>query len=291
MLEKVSDFDWFVTRSELDALGLEANLVKRHQPHYNILLKDSKSFPYLRISTGDFPYMEVTRRVKGGGKYFGPYFNGIWAKELLDVIGDIFPMRTCTRGVPKKPDIPCLNYQIGRCMGVCNGTVSKEEYAELVNRVGMFLRGEKEFGAREILEGKMMMAAAQQQFELAIKYRRDLEFLEKLKERTITQTARDLNCDVFAIVVRADVYVVSEITVRAGVLIGVQNFSGANPGVDCEEEMLESFLAQYYQDHVRPAEVITEAKAGIKKKLLEMARANAEAYLDTSVDKIKFIDV
>ena len=284
MLQKVHDIDWFVTKTELDALGLEANLIKRHKPHYNILLKDSKSFPYIRISTGDFPYLEVTRKLKQSGRYFGPYYNGIWARELLDVLGDIFPVKTCIR----TPKLPCLNHQIGRCLGVCTGNITKDEYSELIERVAAFLRGEREFGARAILEEKMHRAADQQQFELAIRYRRGLEFLDKLKERTITQVPRDLNCDVFAGVTRGDIWVVSVLTVRAGALIGIQNFSDKNMGVQSEDDALQSFVMQYYDIHKKPFEIITHAKAGVKRKLLDMARENAENYLDTSIEKIEF---
>jgi len=294
MLAKVVDFDYFITKTENDALALEANLIKKHKPHYNILLKDSKSFPYIKIVDGDFPYIEVTRKITRSGKFFGPYFNGIWAKELLSVLCDVFPVRTCVKTVraveSSKSVIPCLNYQIGRCTAPCAQHIGKEDYAKIIDDVSAFLRGERDCGAREILTKKMNNAAELEQYEIAIRYRNGLGFLDKLKERTIVEVARDLNCDVFAHAVRGEVLVVSVLTIRAGKMIGVQNFSDNVGGIETEDEMLQSFILQYYSQHVRPPEVIThhDVKIGVKKKLLDMAKANAEEYIETSIEKIKF---
>ncbi|MCL2755688.1 MAG: excinuclease ABC subunit UvrC [Firmicutes bacterium] len=306
MVAKVVDFDYFITRTENDALALEANLIKRHSPHYNILLKDSKSFPYIRIAKGAFPMLEVTRKTKGvradNYKYFGPYFNGIWARELLEVVRDIFPLRTCNE-IEFRRKKPCVNYQIERCSAPCDGKISKEDYAKVIDDVGAFLRGEKEFGAREILMKKMENAAELEQFELAIHYRNGLNFLDKLKDRTIVEVARDLNCDVFAHVIKGEIFVVSVLTIRAGKLIGMQNFSEVSKGVEDESEMLSSFIMQYYQTNVVPELLLMEnidnelaetlgckvyaPKIALKKKLLDMAITNAQEFIDTSIEKIK----
>jgi len=142
MLAKVADFDYFITKTENDALGLEANLIKKHKPHYNVLLKDNKTFPYILIA-GD--KIEITRKTNRKGKYFGPYFNGIWARGLLDTIYDVF-------GVRDKAD------------------------EEILDKVKSFLRGENDFGAHEILTEKMETAAGMSQFELAIRYRDGIRF-------------------------------------------------------------------------------------------------------------------
>jgi excinuclease ABC subunit C len=249
MLANVDDYEYFVTRNEKDALGLEANLIKKHKPHYNILLKDNKTFPYILIDGGK---IEITRKTNRKGKYFGPYFNGIWAKGLLDTVYDIFGVR-----------------------GNADG--------ETLEKIKQFLRGENDFGAREILTGKMEQASAMNQFELAIRYRDGLQFLDKLKERTITQVGRDLNCDVFGSFAGGDVFVVSVLTVRAGKLIGVQNFTNIGAIGDVHD-----FIAQYYLDSPRPDEVITAAERGHKKHLLDMADANAKEYIETSIERIEF---
>ena len=272
MLSRVVNFEYFVCKTENDALGLEANLIKRHQPHYNILLKDNKTFPYIRIFNNK---IEITRHIGKPGKYFGPYFNGIWAHGLLDTIYDIFEVR-------EKAD------------------------TETMDQVKKFLNGDKDFNAREILTQKMEQAAQMQQFELAIRYRNGLRFLDKLKERTITNVGRDVNCDVFAAVSRADVFVVSMLTVRAGKLIGLQNFSTQNDSPKDNDGKLEEFINQYYLDNIIPSEVICiskhplkirgwqrealtgDVKKGYKKHLLDMAEKNALEYIETSIEKINF---
>jgi len=303
MLERVRDFDYFITKTENDALGLEANLVKKHQPHYNILLKDSKTFPYIKVTDGDWPYLEVTRKLTKGGKYFGPYFNGIWASELLDTLLDIFPLRTCSK-VEFAKKTPCINHQIGRCLAPCAKRVTREECLKIIDDVKSFLRGEREFGAREKLQSKMENAAALEQFEIAIRYRNGMNFLDKLRDRTITHVARDLNADVFSYAIRGDVFVVSVLSVRAGKLIGIQNFSEQHAGVQSEEDMLSGFVMQYYQQNVVPEQIVAEfpmtevavalgctifnPKVALKRQLLDMAKTNADEYIDTSIEKIKF---
>jgi len=298
LVSKVESFDYFVVATEKDALGLEANLIKKHKPHYNILLKDNKSFPYIRVVNAEFPYLEVTRKLKQNGKYFGPYFNGIWAKELLDVIQDVFQVRCCERFSRE----PCMNHQIEKCYAPCAGKISREDYAKIIDNVKSFLRGEKDFGARELLAQKMEKASMLQQFEVAIRYRNGINFLDKLKERTITQVGRDVNCDVFNWAARADIFCVSVLTVRGGKLIGIQNFANENKAPLSDEEKLEQFVTQYYTENIEPNEVIVSEKGygdvsrrkvptksgSYKKKLLDMAHDNAKEYLDTSIEKIKF---
>ena len=284
LVSKITDFEYFVTATEHDALGLEANLIKQHKPHYNILLKDNKAFPYIKINSGTYPHLEITRKVTKGGAYFGPYFNGISARELLATLSDIFPLRTC-RNMAKTP---CLNLQIGRCPGVCTKTISPDDYAKTVTQVKDFLSGRNTHNARKTLQHKMENAAALEQFELAIRYRTGLELLDKLKQRTITHVAKDLNCDVFAFATKADIFAVSVLTIRGGKMIGVQNFSDRHHGIHDENEMLESFTHQYYLEHVRPPKVITPLDTtNTHRKLVTMAQENATEYLDTSIEKIQ----
>jgi excinuclease ABC subunit C len=257
MLLRVADFEYFVCKTENDALGLEANLIKRHKPHYNILLKDNKQFPYILITDSK---IEITRQIHRRGKYFGPYYNGIWASGLLDTIYDIFNYRGGAGGI-----IP----------------------PDIIMKIKSFLGGEKDFGAYEILTQKMEQASEMQQFELAIRYRNGISFLDKLKERTITNINRDVNCDVFGGFGSADVFVVSVLNVRAGKLIGVQNFANVNASPLTDDEKVQEFIAQYYLENVKPEEIVFDAKIGVKKKLVEMAIQNAREYLETSIEKIK----
>jgi len=284
MAEKVADFDYYIAASEKDALGLEANLIKKHKPHYNILLKDNKQFPYIKIVAGKYPYLEITRKITKGGKYFGPYFNGIRAGDFLRTITDIFPVRSCTTMAKE----PCLNYQIGSCPAPCAGKISVSDYAKVIEDIKKFLRGESDLGAREVLTNKMQNASDLQQYELAIRYRDGLRFLDKLKERTITQVGRDVNCDVFGYAGIAEIFAVSVITVRSGKLIGIQNFVNENKGIQTSDEMLSDFIAQYYLENPPPQEIVFDPQKGYKKKLYEMACENAKEYIETSIEEIKF---
>jgi len=254
MVSKIVDFEYFLTNTENDALALEANLINQHKPHYNILLKDNKSFPYILVTD---KHIEITRKPKG--KAFGPYFNGIWASDLMDTLFDLFPLVRAGKN---------------RLRGDC------------LDDVKSFLSGTREFNARQTLTQRMNHAAALEQFEIAIRYRNGINFLDKLKERTITQVGKDLNIDVFANATSGEVIVFSVLNVRAGKLIGIQNFSETT---SIEDDPIDAFIRQYYLAHPKPDQVITDAKQGIKKKLLDMARANAQEFLETSIEKIQFL--
>ena len=259
MIQKIADFDYFLTNTENDALALEANLINQHKPHYNILLKDNKSYPYIMVTN---KFIQITRKPKqtATARCFGPYFNGIWASDLMDTLFDLFPL-------------------------VRAGKNKLSGDADALACVKSFLKGEREFNAREILTERMNTAAGLEQFEIAIRYRNGINFLDKLKERTITQTGRDLNLDVFAHQTGGEFVVFSVLTVRAGKLIGIQNYTETT---SIEDDLLDSFIRQYYLAHPKQGEVITTAEKGIKRKLLDMARANAKEYLETSIEKIAF---
>jgi excinuclease ABC subunit C len=311
MLQNVADFEYYVVSTEKDALGLEANLIKKHKPHYNILLKDNKTFPYIKITGGAFPCLEITRKTGDKhAKYFGPYFNGIWARDLLRTIHDIFPVRACSGNVKCTMNNvqcwqkeACMNFQIGRCSAPCCGKIDKDDYVQIINQVKSFLRGENDHGAHGALTAKMNNASDLAQFELAIRYRDSIRFLDKLKERTITQVASDVNADIFGSAAQGDVFVVSVLTVRAGKLIGVQNFANKDT-VGEDQEALSTFIMQYYTENIVPELIVAEhalddvaeilgckvfnPQRALKKKLLDMANQNAMEYLSTSIEKIEF---
>ena len=145
MVNQVNDFDYILTDSEVEALILECNLIKKYMPKYNILLKDDKQYPYIKITVKeDYPKIFVTRRlVKDGSKYFGPYMSAANTKETLDTIKRIFKIRTCNRVLPRDigKDRPCLYYQIGQCSAPCAGKISQEEYSEMFNKISDVLSG------------------------------------------------------------------------------------------------------------------------------------------------------
>ena len=199
MVDHIADFEYVITLTEKDALTLEANLVKKHKPKYNILLKDDKHSPYLKIDTSlAFPTLEITRKTKkDGARYFGPYFNGINVRDVVNIIKSAYGMRTCAaRMRPLKGQRECLDYFIGLCKAPCTGRVTQEEYAQTVQKVIAFLSG-KDDTAERIVQEKMERAAQCEDFERAISYRNQLDVLKKLNERTVANLGGITDLDLF----------------------------------------------------------------------------------------------
>lgn len=311
MVDNIADFDYIITLSEEDALTLEATLINKHKPYYNILLKDDKHSPYIKIDLSvPYPAVEITRKYKrDGAKYFGPYFNGISVKEVVDVIRSAYNMRCCPKNL-KKRSRPCLNYDIGLCKAPCMNYIDKEEYAVIVENVMRFLKGYDNTAAALIKE-KMERAAEAEQFERAIGYRNQLEMLKKLRERTIANLGSITDIDVFAYAQEGDDTVISAAVVRASRMIGVKNYF--LPPIDADiTEKFAQFIMQYYQN-AEPAEEICLPesldcdairqcfgvisgidkinlqfpKIGQRRKLVDTAAANAMDYLTKNREKNK----
>lgn len=311
MVDNVADFDYMITLSEKDALTLESNLVKKHKPKYNILLKDDKASPYIKIDMSEnFPTVEVTRRIKrDGAKYFGPYFNGIGVWDIVGVIRAAYRMRTCPKKF-KKNMRECLNYHIELCLAPCCNRITEDEYAQIVNKVVLFLSGREDTAERLIGE-RMQAAAEKEEFERAISYRNQLDMLKRLKERTVANLGAISDLDLFAYVSDGDCSVISIALVRGGKMMGIKNFSVTDASLNTADA-LSGFITQYYgaQNDV-PSEIclpeefdiaaleeflyglcgrktqITFPKIGTKKSLLRTAEDNARDYLEKSVDKVK----
>lgn len=308
MVSNIADFEYIITLSESDALALEANLIKKHQPYYNILLKDDKSDPYIKIDTRcDYPTIEVTRKVKNdGAKYFGPYFNGLRVNDIVGVIRSVYGMRACPKKL-KKQSRACLNYDIGLCKGCCMGYVSKDEYAETVKEVIRFLGG-REDTAQKVLEEKMLKFAQNEDFERAIECRDKLEMLKKLKSRTIAALGSVADIDVFAYATDGAYSVIAVAMVRGNKMLGVKTYPIIDVTLDIQD-VYSQFVLQYYTTPaLLPEEVcfahefdseallqqleksvgrvdITFPKIGAKNRLVQMAKTNASEYLEKSVAK------
>ena len=224
MVDNVADFDYIITLSEKDALSLENNLIKKYKPKYNILLKDDKTSPFIKIDMREeFPTVEVTRKVKkDGARYFGPYMNGIYVWDIVAVIRSAYGMRTCPKKL-KKGGRECLNYHIGLCSAPCTGRISKEEYARIVHSVTEFLMG-RDDTATALIEEKMNKAAENEQFEQAIFYRDKLNMLSLLKERNLGDLSGVVSLDAFAHASNGEYGCVSVCLVRGGKMMGVRNF-------------------------------------------------------------------
>ena len=305
MVANVFDFDYIVTTSEFEALNLESNLIHTHQPFYNILLKDGKAFPYIKINVkSKFPKIEITRKVKkDGALYFGPFFNNVKASELYDIINNTFKLRDCNT---LKVNRECLNYQMGSCLAPCTKRCSESEYMEEVKKVVAFLKGDLS-EAKRILTERMMKCAEVEQFERAIVYKDNLKTIEKINEKQVSNLSTLVDADVFGFVATEHSAVISVLVVRGGKMIGLNNFNVVN--VDSEVNLIESFISQYYIENIVPkivvvpieSEVISEylnansktkievvnAKKGKYKKLLDLATLNAKQDLEKSISKDK----
>ena len=310
MVENIADFYYIITKTEIDALALENNLIKKYKPKYNILLKDDKTYPYIKVYTKEeFPRVAVTRKIKKDGKYFGPFMGGVRCGDLLDIVSSVYNVRTCTTTIGAKPKKPCLAHHLGRCPAPCAHLCTREEYMQNVKKTLSFLDGNYE-EAEEILREKMTRFAENEEFELAMEYREKLQMLSKLKLKRITSINRSLNADVIALKTN---YIYSSINVlvtRSGIMQGSSSFALEDSSFS-ETDALTAFILQYYTTHEPPEEIIVQdfcekellenyfreryakkvtvvpAKLGVKKQLLEMAEQNAADYLSKSINKIK----
>ena len=310
MVEQIDDFYYIITQTEIDALALENNLIKKYKPKYNILLKDDKTYPYIKVDIKeDFPRFSVTRKLKKGAKYFGPFMGGVRCGELLDIVSSVYNVRTCTVAIGEKPKKPCLVHHLGRCLAPCAHACTREEYAERVKAAMSFLDGNYE-ETQAILQEKMLHFAENEEFELALDYREKLFMLSKLKLKRITSLNRALNADVIALKTNYLYSAVNVLVTRSGVMQGGSNFALEDASF-AETDALTAFIIQYYATHELPDEIITESycekelleryfkekfnkkvelvlpKQGVKKQLFEMAQNNASDYLTKSIDKIK----
>ncbi len=308
MVDNIADFDYIITLTEKDALALEANLIRKYKPHYNILLKDDKHSPYIKIDLKeDYPTVEVTRKVRrDGARYFGPYFNGIHVWDLVGVIRSAYNVRTCSKKM-KKTDRACLNHHIGLCSAPCMGYISKDDYRAQINKVMRFLSGYDD-SAEKLVEEKMAAAVEREEFERAITYRDQLGMLKMLRERTVANLGNVTDIDAFAYASSGEYGVISVALVRGNKMMGVKNFKVTDASMTAGE-MFSSFLVQYYgADNELPQEIcleeefdtaalteyltaltgkpplITFPQKGTRARLVKTARSNASDYLVKSVE-------
>lgn len=247
MVSRVNDLDFFVTNSEQEALILELNLIKRYHPRYNVRLKDDKTFPYLKIDLSeDWPKVHITRRLEeDGGRYFGPFASAKSVRQTLKLIKGIFPFRSCSKAITGTELRPCLEYHIRHCLGPCIGSVSKQEYAEVIKQVILFLEGKQEKVIQE-LEGKMRQAAEALDFEKAALLRDQIQAVGRVIEgQRIATTVRGEQ-DVIAFAQDKDQAYVQVFFIRSGKLIGRDSF--VLQGTRYEEpcQIMTSFIKQFY---------------------------------------------
>ena len=297
---------------------LECNLIKKYKPKYNVLLRDDKTYPYIKVTTNeDFPrVLKVRKVIKDKAKYFGPYTNTTAVNDTLDIIKNIYPIRTCNIDIERaiKTNMrPCLNLHIKRCVGPCTGNVTKEEYNKMIEEIILFLSG-KEEKLIDILKEKMNKCAMDFNFEEAAIYRDKIKSLEDMMEKQkIDTSTSDLNQDVIAMARAHDEACVQVFFVRNGKIVGREHFILEGVMDSTRESILGSFVKQFYmeQEYV-PKEIIIEdeiedsfilsewlsskkgqkvtirvPQKGEKKSLIEMVRKNAIEYLEKFSDMNK----
>jgi excinuclease ABC subunit C len=312
LVTKIHDFDFITTESEQEALILEANLIKKYHPEYNVSLRDDKGFPYLKIDLNNtFPTIRVTRRFQNdGSKYFGPFASAGSVRKTLKLIQNIFFFRPCTKSITGKETKPCLNYHIHRCLGPCIGAVSKAEYDQVIKQVILFLEGKQEAVVKE-LKKKMLQASHLQQYEKAALIRDQINAINDVMEGQKISLSVKGEQDVIAFATADDLAYVEIFFIRNNKLTGHDNL--LLYGVTDEEpaSIITSFIKQYYssalyippvimlQHPVEEPEIVGQwlkrlrkspvklfvPNRGTKKQLLDIVSENARQGLDLYLSK------
>ena len=318
MVKNIAKFEYIITDSELEALILECNLIKQYRPKYNVLLRDDKTYPYIKVTTNeDYPRILKVRKVlKDKAKYFGPYTNTTAVNDTLEIIRNTYPIRTCNIDIDKaiKNKVrPCLNMHIKKCVGPCTGIVSKEEYNKIIEEIILFLSG-KEEKLIEILKEKMNKCAMEFNFEEAAVYRDKIRSLEEMMQKQKIDThSSDVNQDVIAMARAHDEACVQIFFVRNGKIVGREHFILEGVMDSSRASILGSFVKQFYmeQEYI-PKEIIIEdeiedmaileewlsskksqkviirvPQKGEKKNLVDMVSKNAVEYLEKFSDMNK----
>ncbi len=316
MVSRISRFEYIITDSEMEALILECNLIKEHRPKYNTMLKDDKSYPYIKVTVSeDFPRVLFSRNVKKDkSKYFGPYTSAGAVRDTIELIHKLYHIRTCNKNLPKDigKDRPCLNYHIKQCDAPCQGYISKEEYARSVDQALDFLNGHYE-GILDLLENKMKESSNRMDFEKAIEYRELLNSVKQVAQKQkITSENKD-DRDIIALARDDTDAVVQIFFVREGKLIGRDHFHVSVGAAEDDKDILTSFVKQFYsgtpfipheiwtQTELEDEELISSwltqtrgqkvkivvPQKGQKEQLVELAQKNAELVLSQDKEKIK----
>ncbi len=260
MVSHIAEFEYITTATEMEALILECNLIKRYSPKYNILLRDDKTYPYIKITMKEeYPRILKTRRVENdGAKYFGPYSDTGAVNRTVDLMSEIFRLKRCSAQKFPEGFRPCLNYHINQCRGICTGNVSKTGYREAVNRVTEFLGGSTGSLVNE-MKSKLEAAAEQLDFETAAKYRDNIMALEAIneKQRVVLRSDKDMDM-ILTLRGRESLFIVL-FYVRDGKLSGRESFEMHTEGDESSGEMISSFVKQYYGELTSgPREILTE---------------------------------
>ncbi|RGI23711.1 excinuclease ABC subunit UvrC [Ruminococcus sp. OM08-9BH] len=322
MVTHITRFEYIITDSELEALVLECNLIKEHRPKYNTMLKDDKSYPFIKVTVNEpYPRVLFARRMKKDkARYFGPYTSGGAVKDVIELVRKLYQVRSCNCNLPRDTgkDRPCLYYHMKQCKAPCQGYISQEEYRKNINKVIKFLNGDFQDTISELME-KMQKASEEMRYEDAMEYRDLIRSIEKIGERQKITGYGQEDRDIIAVAMdesedlRDQDAVVQVFFIRDGKLIGRDHFYLRVAKGDTKSQVLSSFLKQFYagtpfipseimlQSEIEDAEIIEEwlttrrkqkvhirvPKKGTKEKLVELALENARMVLSKDRERIK----
>ena len=316
MVTHIRRFEYIVTDSELEALVLECNLIKEHRPKYNTMLMDDKGYPFIKVTVNEaYPRVLLARTVtKDKAKYFGPYTSAGAVKDTIELIRKLYNIRNCNRNLPKDigKERPCLNYHIKQCHAPCQGYISEEEYGKSIEQVLKFLSGHYETVLKD-LEKRMLEASENMEFEKAIEYRELRNSVKQIAEKQKITDNKGEDRDILAVAMDESDAVVQVFFIRSGRLIGRDHFFLQNTIDATENELLSSFIKQFYAGTpFVPAELMLQKeipeqdlleqwlskkrehrvhikvpKIGEKERLVELARKNAELVLNTDKERLK----
>ena len=295
MVTKLTDFEFIVTESEQEALILECNLIKEHQPPYNARLKDDKSYPFIKLDmTEEFPLVYVTRKVTDdGARYFGPYANATSVRRTLAVLKKLFPYRSCTKTITGTDDRPCLDYYIHRCVGPCIGAANKDEYGEIIDQVAMFLEGKTETIVNGI-KTRMEEASEELEFERAAALRDQIQAIEKVHEGQKVLHLTSENVDIIAAAQGKRESWVEVFFIRKGKLIGRDNFLMHSTPDDDMDEVLSAFIKQFYDatPYVPPKLIVRQPisdSGAIEEWLTQKRQSKVQIHVPQRGEKRKLV--
>ena len=297
MMRRVADFEFIVTETEQEALILECNLIKERQPQYNARLKDDKSYPFIKIDVSeDFPQVYITRRVPNdGSRYFGPFASAGSVRRTLNLLKKLFPYRSCTKTITGNDARPCLDFYIHRCVGPCIGAVDREQYAEIIDQVVLFLEGKTNRVVKSI-NRRMEEAAESLEFERAAVLRDQLRAIERVHEGQRVLNLSSENLDVIALAPSEREAWVEVFFVRSGKLIGRDNFIMAGTQDDRPNEILAAFVQQFYDatPYVPPRILVQhplDDPEPLAKWLRQKRRASVRIYTPQRGQKRKLVEM
>ena len=297
LMSHFHSLEYIITNSEKEALILEANLIKKHRPRYNIQLKDDKRYPYVKITDEEYPRLVITRNVTKNGVYFGPFTDVGSVKRTVKFLKSLFKIRTC-----RNMNGPCLNSQIDLCYAPCDGRISKKQYSEIINKIDLFFQGKYSVIVKN-LKKEMLEAADNEEFEKAAVIRDQISSIEEIMEKQFVELANDdLDQDVIAMALNKNEVIVIIMPIRNGKIVGRDDFLMSSSKYDSASEVMFAFIQQYYgyNRHV-PKQILLEddidekdlledwlsdlrgnkvkikvPQKGVKLRLVKMAKKNAE---------------